>query len=245
MRYTGGKNGAGVFHTILRQVPPHRVFIEAFGGSAALTRHKAPVARSIVIEADGRQVARLREALADRRDVELRHACAFDVLRNWPWQGDEFVYLDPPYLHATRSNTKLYRQELSDGQHVELLGLVASLPVPFALSGYRSELYDRAAARLGWRRVDFQAMTHLRRQATESLWMNYPEPQAIADPDYAGATFRERQRIKRKAERWVARFQALPALERQAICERLAAAGIVIPDDGALLADSDPLERRS
>jgi len=101
------------------------------------------------------------------------------------------------------------------------------LPVPFALSGYRSRLYDEAAARHGWRRVDFQAMTQRRKLATESLWMNYPEPKTIADPDYAGATFRERQRIKRKAERWVSRFLALPSLEKQAICERLVAAGIV------------------
>lgn len=231
MRYTGGKNGAGVFHTILRQVPPHRVFVEAFGGSAALTRRKAAVERSVVIEADGRQVDRLRTALAARPDVEVRHGCAFQMLAGWQWQGDEFVYLDPPYLHSTRSNTQLYRHELNDEQHVELLELVARLPVPFALSGYRNDLYDQAAARHGWRRVDFQAMTHRRRPATESLWMNYAEPEAISDPDFAGATFRERQRIKRKAERWVSRFQALPALERQAICERLAAAGIVISGD--------------
>lgn len=220
MRYQGGKNGAGVFHTILRHVPPHRVFIEAFGGSAALTRRKAPVDRSIIVEADADQVMRLRLALGARVDVDVIHGSAFDFLAAWQWRGDEFVYCDPPYLHSTRRDAALYRHELEDHHHASLLTMLEQLPVPFALSGYRSAMYDAAAGRAGWHRIDFQAMTR-RGLALESLWMNYAPPARIADPGYAGSTFRERQRIKRKAERWVARFEALPSLERQAILEQL------------------------
>lgn len=230
MRYTGGKNGAGVFHRILREVPPHQTFIEAFGGSAALTRRKAPVPRSVIVEIDADQAARLASTIV-RPDVEILNASAFDVLENWPWRGDEFVYLDPPYVHSTRRCTKLYRHELADVDHQRLLALLARLPVPFALSGYRSAMYDDVAGVNGWRRVDFQAMTR-RGVATESLWMNYAPPGAIADSGYAGSDFRDRQRIKRKAARWVERFGALPSLERQAILEQLAAAGIVTADAG-------------
>lgn len=232
MRYNGGKNGAGVFHTILRQIPPHAVFIEAFGGSAALTRRKAPVRRSVVVELDERQVAVLRARIV-RADVEIRHASAFDVLATWPWAGDEFVYFDPPYLHATRRDLALYRYELDDHHHASLLTMLERLPVPFALSGYRSAMYDDASSRNGWRRIDFPAMTR-RGVAVESLWMNYPAPAVIADSGYAGADFRDRQRIKRKAERWVQRFEALPSLERQAILERLGRSTIVNPGAAGL-----------
>lgn len=109
--------------------------------------------------------------------------------------------------------------------------MLERLPVPFALSGYRSAMYDDAAGRAGWRRVDYQAMTR-RGVVVESLWMNYAAPARIADPAYAGSDFRDRQRIKRKAERWVSRFSALPDLERQAILEQLARAGIVGADEG-------------
>ncbi len=231
MRYQGGKNGAGVYHTILREVPPHRVFVEAFGGSAALTRRKAPAARSLIVEIDELQVQLLREAFSVRDDVEVLQASAFDVLQAWRWQGDEFVYLDPPYLHSTRRSLSLYRHELEAHHHASLLTMLEQLPVPFALSGYRSAMYDDAAARCGWRRVDYRAMTR-RGPAIESLWMNYPAPARIADSSYAGSSFRERQRIKRKAARWVERFSALPDLERQAILEQLARAGIVAPDAG-------------
>lgn len=230
MRYTGGKNGAGVFQRILREVPPHQTFIEAFGGSAALTRRKAPALRSVIVEADEAQAAKLQACIV-RDDVEIQHASAFDVLAAWQWRGDEFVYADPPYLHSTRRDVQLYRHELSDGDHERLLQLLASLPVPFALSGYRSAMYDDAARCHGWRRVDFQAMTR-RGVATESLWMNYDAPSTIADSGYAGSDFRDRQRIKRKAARWVERFGALPALERQAILDQLAAAGIVSAGEG-------------
>jgi hypothetical protein len=47
--------------------------------------------------------------------------------------------------------------------------------------------------------------------------MNYPTPVALHDYRYLGDNFRERERIKRKANRWVAKLQNMPVLERQAL----------------------------
>lgn len=224
MKYPGGKGGAGVFHSILREIPPHEVYIEPFAGGANVFERKARARRSVLCDLDVRTVDRLRSSIVGS-DVEVRCGNAFDLLSGWQWQGNEFVYLDPPYLHSTRRSLDLYRFEMSDADHVRLLDLVASLPVTWALSGYRSALYDDASSVHGWRRVDFPAMSRggLR---VESLWCNYAAPASIADPAYAGRDFRDRQRIKRKAARWVERFEALPSLERQAILERLRTAGI-------------------
>lgn len=50
--YPGGKNGAGVYQTIINQLPPHDTYIEPFLGSGAVLRMKKPARASIAIDAD-------------------------------------------------------------------------------------------------------------------------------------------------------------------------------------------------
>jgi hypothetical protein len=56
---------------------------------------------------------------------------------------------------------------------------------------------------------------------TEVLWLNYDPARAAPDLslEYSalGQDFRERLRVRRKIDRWVAKVQALPAIERRAI----------------------------
>jgi site-specific DNA-adenine methylase len=230
MRYPGGKGGAGVFQTIINQLPPHRVYIEPFVGGGNVFERKAAAASSILADRDPAVAEHWRRWAAEhqRTDVTVRHQCALELLASYPWAGDELVYLDPPYHPDSRKGGDLYRCELDDAGHRALLALLQALPVRWALSGYRCQLYDEVAERCGWRRVDFAAMTR-RGPATESLWMNYAQPVQLADYTHVGATFRERERIKRKAHRWVQRFQQLPELERAAIVNTMAAQGLVAP----------------
>lgn len=224
MRYTGGKGGAGVYQTIINQFPPHRVYIEPFVGGGNVFERKAPAASSVLADLDPRIVAHWRHECRARPDVEVLQASALELLASRKWVGDELVYLVPPYLHSTRKDVALYRFEMSDADHARLLELASEVPAMVAISGYRSGLYDDAASRFGWRRVDFQAMTR-RGPATESLWLNYPTPAALADYAHVGRDYRERERIKRKAARWVRRFEQLPQLERGAIADALQRAG--------------------
>jgi hypothetical protein len=79
------------------------------------------------------------------------------------------------------------------------------------LSGYPSRLYDETLA--GWRSKEFQAMTR-GGVRTEKIWMNYPEGCAYSHT-LAGkdSNDRHRHRIKRKVERWRAKYSALPLLK--------------------------------
>lgn len=52
MGFPGGKAGAGVYQTIINQIQPHDVYIEAFLGDGAIMRRKLPAARSIGVELD-------------------------------------------------------------------------------------------------------------------------------------------------------------------------------------------------
>ncbi|EQD65676.1 phage DNA methylase [mine drainage metagenome] len=84
------------------------------------------------------------------REVVQAHAHRF--LADFPYQGRELVYCDPPYLHATRSSDRRYRFEYEEADHLELLSLLKKLPCQVILSGYPSRLYDEhLAAGRAWR----------------------------------------------------------------------------------------------
>jgi len=125
------------------------------------------------------------------------------------------IYADPPYpLSVRRTDRVRYHRELSDEDHVELLELLSQTAARVMLSGYRCALYD--AWLTTWRRIDYQAMT---RGGTvpESLWLNFDPPATLHGYDRVGSDYRERERIKRKRQRWLANFSRLPDHEREAI----------------------------
>jgi hypothetical protein len=143
-------------------------------------------------------------------------ADAIRWLRARRWRGDELVYADPPYLMSTRRNQDgYYRYELSAGDHRRLLRVLKALPVPVLLSGYWSELY--ACELQGWRSISFTAWTRRGQPATEWLWMNFPEPQALHDYQWLGRGFREREKLTRQQRRWRARLARMTTLQRRAL----------------------------
>jgi hypothetical protein len=123
------------------------------------------------------------------------------------------VYCDPPYLQATRSSGRRYRFDYDDQDHVELLGLLKSLPCAVMLSGYPSRLYDELLR--GWQSVELQVMNQAGVR-TEKLWFNFTLDR-VHWARYAGKNRTHRQSVKRKAENWGRRYQALPRAERLAV----------------------------
>jgi DNA adenine methylase len=87
------------------------------------------------------------------------------------------LYVDPPYLPATRTARKAYGDhELSVERHVELLAVLKQTRARVALSGYANDLYDQSLR--GWKRIDFDMPNHSSQSATksrrvESLYLNY------------------------------------------------------------------------
>ncbi len=137
-------------------------------------------------------------------------------LHSYRFTGSEFVYADPPYLfHTRKQKDRLYKFEYTFLQHVELLDILLTLPCPVMVSGYQSEIYDDILT--GWRKETIQTVTRGGTLATEVIWMNYPQPEALHDYRYLGDDFRERERIKRKKQRWQERWRTMDRLERLAI----------------------------
>jgi DNA adenine methylase len=113
--------------------------------------------------------------------VVILNQDALEVIRKQDGPKTLF-YLDPPYLHETRSAKEVYLHEMSRQDHWNLCNYLARIMGKFILSGYRNEMYDDFAHDYGWHRIDFDLPNHAaggdeKRRMTECVWTNYqPEP---------------------------------------------------------------------
>lgn len=209
-RYFGSKGGAGVFQTLINEMPPHRVYIEAFLGSGTLMRMKRPADRNIGLDLD---IAALDLARLHTPTAELACVDAIAWLENFTWRGGELVYADPPYLLATRASQQpRYRFELT--HHVRLLRVLKRLPCNVMISGYWSELY--AEELKSWRVISYRTRTH-RATVQEFCWLNFPPPMELHDYTYLGKNWRERQNVRKMQKRWIKRLANMPTLQRFAL----------------------------
>jgi len=114
-------------------------------------------------------IERLQGVVIERRD-------AVDVMRAHDAE-DALHYVDPPYVHATRSdkrrNTvtrKAYKHEMADADHVELARVLRTLRGMVVLSGYPCELYRELYP--DWVRVEHASHADGARARVECLWFN-------------------------------------------------------------------------
>lgn len=226
--YLGSKAASGAFQTIIAQMPPHDTYIETHLGSGVVMRRKPPAyARSIGIDIDPVTIA----TYGPIEGVEIHQGDCIAFLEAFDWAsaGRVVLYADPPYLLSTRTSAWRYRHDYTVDDHLGLLALLKSLPanVRVMVSGYPSTLYDDQLA--GWRAIEFQVSTR-GGPRTERLWMNFP-PGPVHWTEFAGVDFIDRQRIKRKAERWGKAFGKMNHVERLVILSAVLRAGAAAPQE--------------
>lgn len=212
--YFGNKGVSGAYQAIIAQMPPHETYIETHLGSGVVMRRKPPASiRSIGLEIDPATLDQFGRI--DGVEIVNTDCVAFLEAFDFATAGRVVIYADPPYLLSTRTSHHRYRFDYTEADHLRLLATLKSLPANASviLSGYPSELYDCELA--GWRTIEFQVSTR-GGPRTEKLWMNF-EAGAVHWAQHVGVNFTDRQRIKRKAETWARRFQALSSGERLAI----------------------------
>jgi DNA adenine methylase len=225
----GSKAASGVAQRIVSMLPAHRLFIEAFAGGAAVTLKKKPAEETVLIERDPETAAQLRatiEARALPTSIIVMEGDAISLYPNLQaMQQDACIYCDPPYLMETRKNQRrYYRYDWSDEDHCRFLRWVSLASCPVVISGYFSEMY--ASMLQGWRTLSFGAPTRGGR-AVEWVWCNFSDELPLHDTRFVGDGFTDRQRIKRKAARWVKMLRAMPAAERAVIVK-------AVTDDASL-----------
>ena len=230
--YFGGKGGDGVYQRIINQIPPHDVWLVPFAGHCAVTRHKRPAETNILWELDPEVYKWWKETNPEylvRNMDSMKHPdfSLFLSIMRWVTIGEKgtkiFTYMDPPYLHCTRSSQKRYPFDFTREQHTELLQLASKLPGMVAISSYPNRLYDQMLIEThGWRKIEFTAQTRGGGR-TEALYMNYPEPTELHDYSYIGNDFREREAIKRRRETIIRKIDKMEGLEKSAMLQYIAA----------------------
>jgi len=205
----GSRGTTGLSQATVAAMPAHDVYIEPFPGGGAIMRRRPPAMRSIGIDPNRRSV----DGFACGYPVEPRHGCALGFLGTFPFRGRGLVHRDPPHVLPTRRGPRRHRFDFTDGDHVELPGLLGSLPCPVMVSGYPSALYDGHLP--DWRPLGVQVNSQAC-VVTGKLWPSF----APGRPHWhtcAGRDCTDRQRIRRNAESRARRYRRMPPGERLAV----------------------------
>ncbi len=179
-----------------------------------MLRMKRAASKSIAMDIDLDVIKTFDQGTAP--NLTLLVGNALQWLKLQKFTSSTFIYIDPPYLMTTRrGRRKIYASELCEDDHIRLLKTIQTLPCMVMISGYTSELYDDALS--SWCTDYFRTTNRRGTRTIERLWMNYPKPTRLHDYRYLGNNFRERERIKRKKNRWIRKLLTMPDPERYAL----------------------------
>ena len=106
------------------------------------------------------------------KNTQIENIDALELIRRYD-SPDTLLYLDPPYPLSIREKN-MYRHEMTDEQHIELLELVKKSKSKIILSSYDNELYNTALQ--GWETDTKSTIAQFGLQRTEKLYMNFQPP---------------------------------------------------------------------
>ena len=118
------------------------------------------------------QINRLSEVAERLLRVQIENRPAIDVIKLYD-APDTLFYLDPPYVHEARKDTRAYGIEMTEADHRLLAEVLHSVKGMVALSGYRCPLMDELYG--DWQRIDAPIKTahSCKTERQECLWINY------------------------------------------------------------------------
>lgn len=118
----------------------------------------------------------MQEASERLKNVQIENLPAIELISRYD-TPDVFMYIDPPYLHGTRKNY-LYKYEMEDSEHEELLKILSNHPGKILVSGYDNDMYNSYLS--GWRKANRNTQAENGLKRVETLWMNYHEEEQLS-----------------------------------------------------------------
>ncbi len=206
MNYPGGK--AKTFQHIINHIPPHNTYIEPFLGLGSVMKAKMRAKTEYGVDLDNRA---LKLSGLSQLGIQLLNDDGISFLEKYPFQGQEVVYCDPPYLPCTRKQKRVYKYDLNEKDHIRFLNVVIKLKTRIIISGYDNNLYQEYLQ--GWNKYHYSAKAH-DGSREECIWYNFHKPKKLHDYRYLGTNFRERQTIRRRLDRMKNRIEEMTAQER-------------------------------
>lgn len=112
---------------------------------------------------------RLIKASKRLLNAQIENLPATEIIQRYN-TPDVFIYADPPYLTGTRKSN-LYKHEMSDKDHEELLLLLLDHPGKVIISGYENDMYNNFLK--GWHKEHKRTQAETGTIRVETIWMNY------------------------------------------------------------------------
>lgn len=113
------------------------------------------------------------------RELQIENLDVIELIKKYDAENTLF-YLDPPYIHETRSAKKMYDYEMSNEKHIELVDTLLHIKGKVVLSGYEHEIY-KPLENAGWQKVLLGDYAKRSQQSNdgeldkgqEFVWINY------------------------------------------------------------------------
>lgn len=122
--------------------------------------------------------------------VDFHNEDGIELIAGVKENPDAFVFADPPYVHKTRGNKKIYKCEMGDAAQEKMLDTLKNAKCKIMLCGYANEngdgMYDQALLPLGWKRYELtrivQSCQNKEKKdvAVEYIWVNYELPEVAS-----------------------------------------------------------------
>lgn len=101
-----------------------------------------------------RTIDRLPEFHARIRNVQVDNKDFRDIITFYR-AGGTLLYCDPPYMEDTQIVGNVYRYNMTEQDHIDLLNILIEYPEMVILSAYDNDLYDRTLLDAGWVKQEF------------------------------------------------------------------------------------------
>ncbi len=214
-----------LFPMLMNLFPPHKNFYELMCGSAYVSLNKKLCKDSTFInDIDPKVMIKHREnnyapdsfnreeISFDDENIYWLNVPAGQLIASMMHSKKNLLFLDPPYpMDSRRAKAKLYKFEMSDKDHLNLLSLIRDISSYCVVCTYPNTLYGLILE--DWNYRDYQVNTH-GGMTTERIYFNFKPNIALFDYDRFGENFTDRQRIKRKTENLISKIDNSAPLEK-------------------------------
>lgn len=129
--------------------------MQSVGGSGGWCYAKSKSRRGMC-QSVSRWLGNVDENLIDvvdrLRELQIDHLDILNLIDKYDGENTLF-YLDPPYIHDTRTSSKMYEHEMSNEKHCELVNRLLRVVGNVVLSGYNHEIYNALNGVGKWRKI--------------------------------------------------------------------------------------------
>lgn len=111
--------------------------------------------------------------------VQIENDFAINVIKRYD-SGETLFYCDPPYPHESRGDSKAYRYEMTNEDHIELAEVLRGVKGKVALSGYHCDLLHELYGNWNVYEANSKKVHSVKTERTEVLWTNYTLPEPVS-----------------------------------------------------------------